>query len=195
MKVVNAFAQVFSIFAFLTIGSLLMMVALRILSMNDAMLKVRELYANPWQSVQTGIVGICFISVGLIFVKMIVKRGRQTDAIIYQSETGPVMVSVAAIEDIVKKVLKRFHLIKDFKIKTLFHGKNVEIRLRLVLWSGGQIPELLGDLQEQIRLRVKKLFGSESRIEISCDVQRVEEHDATLDPLELTQDKKETVSS
>ncbi len=193
MKVVNAFAQIFAIFAFLTIGSLLVIVALRILSLDDAMLRLQELYANPWQSLQTGFVGLCFISIGLIFVKMLVKTGRQADALIYHSEMGPVMVSVAAIEDIVRKVLKRFHLIKDCKIKTLFHGKNVEIRLRLTLWSGGQIPELLAEVQEQIRSRVKKMLGNGNRVEINCDVQRIEDHEVPLDDLDLSQ--KQTLTA
>ncbi len=190
MKVVNVFAQFFAVLAFLTIGSLLMIVAVRILSLEDAVLKVQELYANPWQSMQTAFLGMCFISVGLIFVKTLVKTGRQTDTLIYRSEMGPVMVSAVAIEDIVRKVLKRFHLIKDCKIKTLFHGKNVEIRLRLSLWSGSQIAELLGEVQEQIRSRVKKILGPENRVEINCDVQRIEDHEIPLDDLNFDREKQ-----
>ncbi len=190
MKVVNVFAQFFAVLAFLTIGSLLMIVAVRILSLEDALLKVGELYANPWQSLQTAFLGLSFIAVGLIFVKTLVKTGRQTDTIIYHSDVGPVMVSVGAIEDIVRKIVKRFHLIKDYKIKTLFHGKNVEIRLRVSLWSGGQIAELLGEVQQQIRMRVKKILGPENRVEVNCDVQRIEDHEIPLDDLDLQQEKQ-----
>jgi uncharacterized alkaline shock family protein YloU len=193
MKVVNAFAYLFAIFAFLTIGSLLAIVALHILSLEDAIAKIRELYASPWQSLQTGFVGLLFIMIGLVFSKMLVKTGRQAEAVIFQSELGPVMVSVIAIEDVVKKVLKRFHLIKDSKIKTLVDGKNVEIRLRLILWSGASVPELLAEIQDQIRSRVTKMLGNEKRLEIHCDVQRIEDHEVEIE--ELDQDPRhQTVS-
>src|SRR3989338_7417138 len=111
MKVMNAFAQVFAIFAFLTLGSLLILVALHILSLEDALFKVREVYEDPAKSLQSGMSGTLFIFVGLIFSKMLLKKGRHSEAIIFQSEIGQMVVSVKAIEDVVKKVLKRFHIV------------------------------------------------------------------------------------
>jgi uncharacterized alkaline shock family protein YloU len=181
MKVVNVFAQIFAIFAFLTLGSLLVIVSLHVLSVDDAIVRIHELYNDPWKSLHSGILGLFFISVGLIFSKLLLKTGRQSEAIIFQSEMGPMLVSVTAIEDVVKRVLKRFHLVKDNKIKTLVHGKNVELRLRLVLWSGGQVPELLSDIQQQVRSRVKKLLGPENNVEVNCDVQRIEDHEGDLE--------------
>ena len=184
MKVVNVFAQLFAIFSFLTLGSLFVIVALHILSFEDAIIRVRELYDNPWRSVQTGFLGLFFISTGLIFSKMLLKAGRQTEAVIFQSEIGPMIISVSAIEDVVKKVLKHFHLVKDFRIKTVVHGKNVELRIKLVLWSGGRLPELLAEIQEKARNRVKKLLGPENLIEVNCGVQKIEDHAGDLQELE-----------
>jgi uncharacterized alkaline shock family protein YloU len=184
MKIVNVFAQLFAIFSFLTMGSLLVIVALHILSVEDAIVRVRELYDYPWRSVQTGFLGLFFISTGLIFAKMLLKAGRQTEAVIFQSEIGPMIVSVNAIEDVVKKVLKHFHLIKDARIKTIVHGKNVELRIKLVLWSGGRVPELLAEIQEKAKNRVKKLLGPENQIEVNCDVQKIEDHEGDLPELE-----------
>lgn len=178
MKVFNAFAHLFAIFAFLTVGSLLIIVAIHILSVEDAVLKIREVYANPWQSIQTGLVGILFITSGLVFTKMLVKKGHEAEAVIYHSEIGPIVVSVTALEDVVKKVLKRFHLVKEWKVKTMIQGKDVEIKLRLILWSGSRVPELLSEIQEEVRVRIKKLLGRESKLEITCDVQRIEDHES-----------------
>ena len=177
MKVINVFAQIFAIFAFLTLGSLLVLVALHILSAEDAVYKVRELYGSPLKSVQTGLVGLFFIVVGLIFSKMLVKRGREADAIIYQSEIGPMIVSVTAVEDVVKKVIKRFHMVKEAKIKTIIKGKDLEVKLRLVLWTGEGVPELLAQIQEETGARVKKILGAENRLEVICDVVKIEDHE------------------
>jgi len=178
MKVINAFAQIFAIFAFLTLGSLLVIVALHVLPVDEAVFKVRELYSNPFKSAHTGLVGTIFILVGLIFSKMLVKKGRESDAIIYQSEMGPMIVSVSAIEDVVKKVLKRFNMVKEWKIKSLIHGKSLELRLRLVLWSGNSVQTILAEIQQEVGNRIKKILGPENEIEILCDVTKIVEHES-----------------
>ena len=151
------------------------MVSLHLLSMEDALLKIREIYTSPWRTVQIGMVGILFILIGLAFAKTLIKRGRQTEALVFQGDIGLIVVSVTAIEDIIKKVLKRYSLIKEWKTKTLIDGREVEIKLRLVIWSGGDIPVLLGNIQQEIRDRLRKILGPESRLEILCDVVRIEE--------------------
>ena len=192
MKVVNVFAQLFAIFSFLTLGSLLVIVAFHILSAEDALLRIQEIYQSPWKSVQAGILGLFFIMVGLIFSKLLLKAGRESEAIIFQSDMGPMVISVTAIEDVVKKALKRFHLVKESKVKTLIHGKNVELKIRIILWSGGQVPELLADIQQQVRARVKKLLGPENAIEINCDVQKIEDQENELETIsESAKEKSE----
>jgi len=177
MKVVNVFAQIFATFAFLTIGSLLILVAIRLLSLEDALLKVQELYTNPGKCFQTGLLGFLFVCAGLIFARTLVKTGRDSDAVVVASEIGPIVVSALALEDVGRKVCKKFHLVKECKSKAFIHGKKVEMKLKMHLWSGSHVPELLAEIQEQIRLRVKKLIGNDFKIEISCDVQKIEDHD------------------
>lgn len=155
-----------------------MIVSFHILDYQDALAKLQDLYASPSQSFQMGIGGIVFICVGLIFTKLLIKQGRQTEALIFQSEIGPIVVSVSAIEDTARKVTKRFHLVKDCKIKIRIEGKFVELKLSLTLWSGSRVPELVSEVQEEVRSRVKKLIGPETRLEITCDVQKIEDHEA-----------------
>lgn len=185
MKIFNFFSQVFAIFAFLTIGSLLVIIGVHILTLEDAQFQLQELYAGPWRSLQETLVGAVFIGVGLYFTRSLLKKRRQDEALIYQSEIGPIIVSVTAIEDVVKKVLKRFHLVKEWKTKVLIHGKDVEIKLRLVLWSGSKIQDLLIEIQDEVRNRVSKLLGEQNHLEIACDVNRIEDHEADGDDSDI----------
>ena len=181
VKIINASATLFTVLAFLTLGSLLLMVGLHLLSVEDAVLRIREIYSNPWRSLQTGAVGLLFIFVGLTFAKMFVKRGRETEAIIFQGEMGPIVISITTIEDMVKKVLRRFSLIKEWKVKAVIEGRDIEIKLRLVLWSGENVPSLLGAIQQEVRDRIRKIIGPEGRLEILCDVIRVEESELGME--------------
>lgn len=130
--------------------------------------------------------GLLFITVGLNFTKSLLKKGK-TDAIILQSNTGPIVVSMNAIEDITRKVLKRFHLVKEWKISTEIGAKNIVIKIRFILWSGGNVQELLTEIQEETRSRLKKLVGPDVRIEITCDVHRIEDHEMDVESVETEQ--------
>ncbi len=186
MKVINAFATIFAVLAFLTLGSLFLIVALRLLSVQDAVAKVIEIYSDPWRSLQTGMIGLIFIFVGLTFAKWVVKGSRQSEAVIVHGEMGPIVVSLAAVEDIIKKVIKRFSLVKECKLKTFIDGKDIDIRLRMVLWSGGDVPALLSNIQQEIRGRLRKVLGPDSQIEISCDIIRIEESQTEVEEGTLT---------
>src|SRR3989338_5627235 len=109
MKLINIFIQIFATFAFLTIGSLMIIVSLHVLTMEDALLKVQEIYENPWQALQMGVTGIFFIFSGLIFAKGLVKKARRNDDVILYGKWGYVRFSIKAIDDLERKSLNGFN--------------------------------------------------------------------------------------
>ena len=175
MKATNAFAQIFAIFAFLTLGSLMIIVSLHLLAFDDAILKVQEIYQSFWRSVQVGVVGLVFIVLGLAFAKVLVKAGRPNEAIFFQSEIGPMVVSTSTLANTAVKAVKHFPLVKNVKAKVLITGKIVEIKLRLVLWTGGHVPAVLSELQQEVQQRVKRLLGPDNSLVVVCDVKGIED--------------------
>lgn len=180
MKVANAFAQLFAILAFLTLGSLMIIVSLHLLAFDDAILKVQEIYQSSWRSVQVGFVGLVFIVLGLAFAKMLVKAGRPNEAVIFQSEIGPMVVSATTLENAAIKAVKRFPLVKSVKVKVTISGRSIEVKLRLVLWAGGHVPTILSELQQEVQQRVKRLMGVDNKLIVICDVKGIEEGSSEL---------------
>ena len=180
MKVSNAFAQIFAIFALLTLGSLMIIVSLHLLAFDDAILKVQEIYQSPWRSAQVGLVGLVLIVLGLAFAKMLVKAGRPNEAVFFHSEIGPMVVSVGTLGNTAVKAVKPFPFVKSVKAKVLITGKNVEIKLRLVLWAGGHVPAILSELQEEVQQRVRRLLGPENLLSVVCDVKGIDDAGANF---------------
>jgi len=81
------------------------------------------------------------------------------------------------------KAVKRFPLVKSVKAKVLITGKNVEIKLQLVLWTGGHVPAILAELQQDVQQRVKRLLGPENSLVVICDVKGIEDAGAGLHDL------------
>jgi uncharacterized alkaline shock family protein YloU len=148
---------------------------MHLLAFDDAILKVQEIYQSSWRSAQVGVVGLVLIVLGLAFAKMLVKSGRPNEAIFFQSEIGPMVVSANTLGNTAVKAVKRFPLVKSVKAKVFITGKNVEIKLRLVLWAGGHVPAVLSELQQEVGQRVKRLLGSENQLTVICDVKGIDD--------------------
>ena len=173
MKIVNIFVQVVSIFAFLTIGSLMIIVSLHILSMEDALLKVQEVYENPWKSFQMGMTGLLFIFVGLIFSKALVKGTRRDDDVVLYGKWGYVTVSVRAINDLVRKVLRKFDVVREVQLETDVQGNRLKIVANLSVLAGWNLPELINTIQSDLSERLNKMLGGGVELELIVNVIKI----------------------
>ena len=61
MKASNAFAQIFAVFAFLTLGSLMIIVSFHLLAFDDAILKIQEIIKVPGDPFRWGSLVSCLL--------------------------------------------------------------------------------------------------------------------------------------
>ena len=175
MKIINVFVQIFAIFAFLTVGSLMIIVSLHVLSMEDALLKVQDIYENPWKSLQMGGTGIFFIFVGLIFTKTLVKGTRRDDDVVLYGKWGHVAVSIKAIDDLVRKALRKFDVVREMQIETDVQGNRFKIVANLAVLAGWNLPELINTIQNELSERLNKMLGGGVELELIVNVIKIVE--------------------
>ena len=179
MKIFNVFVYIFAVFAFLTVGSLMLIVSFHILSMEDALLKVQYIYDESWQSFQMGLTGLLFIIVGLILSKTLVKLIRRDDDIMLYGKWGYMTVSMRAVNDLVHRVLKKFDIIREMKTETNVIGNKLKINADLSVVSGWNLPELINAVQSDISGRLNKMFGGEVELELAVNVTKILEQSST----------------
>ncbi len=173
MKVVQFAVAVFSIFTYLTLGSFLTILSLHLVDLDDAVRAVEELYTNPWRSFQAGLLGLVFVLLGLVFAKFLIKKA-QLEGLVYEGPMGRVTVSREAIVDITRRILKKYLLIQDQKVKVLIHGANeLEIRIRLVVWAGSPVPVFIRQIQDELREKLLKVLGPQSQVDVAVEVDKV----------------------
>lgn len=178
MKIVNVFVQIFTIFAFLTIGSLMIIVSLHVLSMEDALLKVQEVYENPWRLLQMGVTGVFFIFVGLMFTKTLVKGTRREDQVVLYGKWGYVTVSIKAIDDLVRKVLRKFDVVREMQVETDIQGDRLKIAANLSVLAGWNLPELINTIQNELSERLNKMLGGGVELELVVNIVKIIEQPA-----------------
>lgn len=178
MKIVNVFVQIFAIFAFLTVGSLMIIVSLHVLTMEDALLKIQDVYENPWQSLQMGAAGVLFIFVGLVFSKTLVKSARRDDDVVLYGKWGYVTISLRAIDDLVRKILRKFDVVRESQIETRVDANRLKIVANLSVLAGWNLPELINTIQSELSEKINKMLGGGVELDLIVNVIKIVEQPA-----------------
>ncbi|MBI4971880.1 MAG: alkaline shock response membrane anchor protein AmaP [Candidatus Omnitrophica bacterium] len=178
MKVFDLFTKVFTVFAFLTLGSLLIMVSLHVVAWDDLMRDLGRIYEDPRAAFQTLIAGIFFIFMGLAFAKILIKQTRYAGGIIYAGPLGRTTVSVSAVEDVVRKTLKRFPEILTFTLKCRGYEKKAEIKVKLVVQAGVTLPVFSDEVKKEIRSRLERLLNLVNDVEVFVNVRNIKDSES-----------------
>lgn len=173
MKVVNAFIHIFSIFVFLTVGSLLLIISFHIVAPEEILKEIAEVYAEPLRALQTGLIGILFIIIGLTFARILLRSTKGDDALVFQSEAGTITVSALAIEDLAKKVIQKYEAVKEAHFKTIIQNRSLSLRVKLTVFSGFLIPEVITELERELKEKLERMLGLSERTEILIAVKKI----------------------
>ena len=176
MKVINFLFEVFCIFALLTLGSLLIIVAFHILPMEDALIKVQEIYESGARQFQIGLTGFVLIACGLMLTKMLVKKTRtEDDLLVVDGETGRMTITSRAVSDLTQRILKRFDAVRESSISTLFEQDKLHITASIHVLPGWDLTELTSIIERDVKTRVSKMLGGKIPVSIVIRISKVEE--------------------
>ena len=151
----------------------MMIVAFNVVTMENALIKVQAVYEYPWQAAQMGIAGFFFIISGLIFTKMLVKSIRPSDDVILYGKWGYVNISIRAIENLVKKTLRKHDFVQAIKIKTDAEGNELKIKANLNVFSSPGLTEHVQNMQQGISARLSKMLGDEIELQVNVNVVKI----------------------
>ena len=151
----------------------MIIVSFHVLTMEDALLKVQEVYEDPWQAFQMGATGILFIFIGLLFTQTLIKRSRRDDELVLYGKWGYMSVSVRTIDDLVRRVLRRFDVVREVQIETNVDGSQLKIVANLSVLAGWSLPELINTIQTDLSDRLNKMLGGGVELELIVNVIKI----------------------
>lgn len=181
MKVFDLFTKLFSVFVFLTLGSLLIMVSLHVVSWQDLVRDLGGIYESRQTAFHTLVVGFFFIFMGLAFAKILIKQSRYTGGLVYMGPLGRTKVSVTAIEDVVRKALKKFPEIDNFTLKCRGYERSAEIKLKLDVQENVLLPRFTDQVKKEILTRLERILGVQNDVEVFLDVRNIKETDEAVE--------------
>lgn len=89
---------------------------------------------------------------------------RKETFLSYNTPEGEILISVFAVEEVIKKITRNFREIKDAYPTIVLKGKDsIEVHLKLKIWSGVQnLPVAIEEIQKEIRRQIQEMVGIEN---------------------------------
>ena len=108
-----------------------------------------------------------------IYSRAISGAQQKEKTIAFDNPSGRVSVSLAALEDLIRRVVARVPEVKEARPMIVATGKGLEISARLILNSETNIPEMTARLQELIKRKVQDTIGIEETVIVKIDVIKI----------------------
>ncbi len=108
-------------------------------------------YQSNKYDVLVFVIGLVFFIISLVILTSGV-RGKNNDKYVSTvNEKGEILISSGSIENIALNMSKRFQGVKDVRAKASFKGSDVNLGIRLQVYSDVNIPELCTGIQDRVK--------------------------------------------
>ena len=115
-------------------------------------------------------IAISIICVSIALENIIYGSRRRERTIAFDNPSGPVTVSLSALEDLIKRLTTLVPEIKEIRPTVLAIRKGLDIDIKLILRSEANIPELTARLQDLVKRKIEDAIGMEGKLNIHVHV-------------------------
>ncbi len=177
MRITNFIVISFYTLACLLLGAILIYLSLGLTSFAEVLESMEAYYeASQLNRFLIGLAGalLIIISVGFVFHLLggLIRRER---TLVFSAAGDQIKVSLAAIEDVVRRCGDQFLDVKDIRPRVAVKRRGLDIQNKVTFYAGVNIPEITERLQSLIKERLGKVFGIEDDIKVRIHVTKVVE--------------------
>ncbi len=128
-----------------------------------------------WAGENVMIVGIAILAlIALLLLAFSFRPARKTsDAVLKGSEYGEVVISIAAVENMVLRVVQQISGIKDISRKAVFTNEGFIINIKIGVKPDVALPELISDLQAKTKEYIEEITGIKV-LQVKVNVENVD---------------------
>lgn len=132
------------------------------------------IFIPAWAGENVMIVGIALFALfALILLALSFRPARKTaDAVLKGSEYGEVIISIAAVENMVLRIVQQTNGIKDISRKAVFTDEGFIINIKIGVKPDVALPGLISDLQARTKEYVEEITGIKVR-EVKVNVENI----------------------
>jgi uncharacterized alkaline shock family protein YloU len=157
----------------LFIGSFMALFSLNWINIDDLYAMTSMLYRDKDLRLIIGIVSGIILFCNFLFYQYFSVNVHRDKIIAFDNPSGRVSVSLTAMEDLVRRVLLRLNEVRDGKVRITASKKGLDVKIRLVMKSEVNIPELTARVQEKVRRKIQDTIGLEEAVNVAIYVGKI----------------------
>ncbi len=179
MRLFIRLAVFFYILVICVIGFTALLVLAHFVDFNQYLDFLEFIYLNGKASTVAGVIVASTMLLGLAFARIILGRQEQERLIHFDNPLGRVTISLAALEDLIRRLAIHMPQVKEIRPDIVSTKKGLDVDIRLVLRSDVNIPEMTANMQDIIKRKVQDVIGSEERVNIRVHVIKIASETST----------------
>ncbi len=173
MNIFKSFIILLYLVLYLVIGGALIVLALNAFSLDQITEGVNFLYNDQNLKMAMGVIGIMFILIGILSAQISFGKMHREKTIAFENPDGQVVVSLAAIEEFIKRMVKEMPQVKELKSTVTASKKGIDVVSRATLFSDSNIPEITEKIQSMIKTKLLEMLGIEETIGVKIHVAKL----------------------
>ncbi|NQT47043.1 MAG: alkaline shock response membrane anchor protein AmaP [Candidatus Omnitrophica bacterium] len=117
--------------------------------------------------------GAALVLVSLLLFQFSSGRMRRERTIAFENPDGQVTVSLAAIEEFIRRIAIELPEVKELKPLVSASKRGVEIITRVTLVSNANLPETTEKIQGIIKAHIQEMLGIEETISVKVHINKI----------------------
>lgn len=168
---------------FILLGFVLMAFSLHWIPIEGTVLWLELSYAGRDIRLAFFLTGAGLILLNWLYADLALARVRRQKTIAFDNPDGQVTVSLAAIEDFIRRSTEELPEVKELRSDVIARKGKILVRARVVLWADAHIPEAAEKIQSVVRSKVQEMLtGIEEPIRVRVHVAKIVPRDSKGSP-------------
>ncbi|MFH1848428.1 MAG: alkaline shock response membrane anchor protein AmaP [Candidatus Omnitrophota bacterium] len=178
MRAISTLTIILYSLLFIVFGAALVAVSFNLLSRETIVTAVDYLFISQNVRLIVGASGGIIILIALFILQVIIGRFQSEKTIAFENPDGRVTLSLSAIEDFIKRLVRQIPDVKEFKPTVVASKRGVDITNRVVLYTDTNIPEVTERIQNVLKSRIQDMLGIEESVSIRVHVAKIVQREA-----------------
>ncbi len=154
----------------LMIGSFLFGISLGLLNEEAVIKEIGRLYDHR---LTTFVVSLLLFYASYVVTRTLIKRATREEIFIAEGDFGRVSISIPAVNDVVRKVMRKYDYIKKYRLDSYAQNKKLIVKLVIKEWDGRKVSEMTDAVIAELKSKLHKIMGLEGNIEVHIKINKL----------------------
>ncbi len=166
-------AILFYVTIILFLGCFAILYVLNVLHYKDILDLFYIAYIDDNLRVVVGSIAVVLLFINFILYRQLDVNAHKEKIIAFDNPSGRVRVALVALEDLLRRTISRFPEVKESKVDIRASKRALSVRIRMVLCSEVNIPELTSIVQETAKRKIQDIIGLDEPLNVSVYISKI----------------------